>query len=86
MAESLILFAWVEVQPETVMKEINRALVRMQVAQDTFTYKTLSPIYPLLKDKLEDIRYYEKNEFTIPASKKEEKSKIEAIEPVLFQF
>ena len=68
------------------MKEINRALVRMQVAQGTFTYKTLSPIYPLLKDKLEDTKYYEKNDFSIAASKKEEKSKIEAIEPVLFQF
>ena len=68
------------------MIEIERACVRMQVAQDTLTFKTLSPIYTLFKEKLTNLKFYEKEKFTIASSKKEEKEIIKAIEPVLFQF
>ena len=68
------------------MVEIERACVRMQVSQDTLTFKALSPIYPLFKEKLTNQKFYEKEKFSIASIKKEEKAIIKAIEPVLFQF
>ena len=60
--ESLIIFAWLQVQPEAVLTEIDKACVRMQVAKETFTVKTISPLSPLNRDKFTDPNYYSKNE------------------------
>ena len=44
----------------------------MQVAPETFTIKTLAPIYPLNSDKFTIPDYYKKNEITLAAEIKRE--------------
>lgn len=58
----------------------------MQVATETFTIKTLAPIYPLNSDRFTNPDYYKKNEITLDAEIKLEAQINREISPVLFQF
>ena len=66
------------------MKEIDKVCVKMQVAQETFTIKTLAPIYPLNSEKFTDPNYYEKNEISLDDEIKNEARVNNAIKPILF--
>ena len=56
----------------------------MQVAQETFTIKTLAPIYPLSSEKFTDPNYYRKNEISLDDEIKNEARVNNAVKPVLF--
>ena len=65
LKESLIYIAWLQVHPDDIMLEIDRACARLSVAKETFTIKTLTPIYPLNRERLIDRNYYQKNELDL---------------------
>ena len=50
LEEGLIYLAWLGIRAENVLLEIDRSCVRLTVARETFTIKTLVPVYPLLED------------------------------------
>ena len=82
--EALIFFAWLSIKPEQILLEIDKACVTLSVAKETFTIKTLLPVYPLQAEKLMDANFYKKNELGLKDIAKQEKDLIKAIEPVLF--
>ena len=52
VAESLIVFAWVNTVPNLLLREINKAMKKLGITEQYFTFKTMTPIYPDLLEKL----------------------------------
>ena len=71
--EGLILFAWLLIKPEDIMREIETAMVRMQVSPVAFKIKTLSPIYPPFKEKFTNPEYYRHRQISIKQAVKDER-------------
>ena len=70
--EALIVFAWLQIQPDDVLTEIEKACIRMQIAKETFTYKILAPMYPLNQEKYTNIDYYKKSQISLAIERKTE--------------
>ena len=78
MAESLIVFAWVNTVPHLLLKEIQKAMKKLGITEQYFTFKTMTPVYPDLLVRLQEKDYYEKleGEFTHAVALKLEKERI----------
>ena len=74
------------VEPIHVMEEIEKAIVRVGIAKQYFTIKTLTPVYPAFKEKLTDATYYEDRKWTIKESIKQEKQVKKQVDAVLYSF
>lgn len=47
-----------------MMLEIEKAMVKVGATEKFFKFKTLTPIYPTMKDKLTDPEYWTKFQWT----------------------
>lgn len=68
------------------MKEIEMAMVRVGAIDQFFKFKTLTPIYPTMAQKLTDPGYWKKFEWTFDKSMKQEKMKQKNIKLILNEF
>ena len=62
--ERLMSRAWIVMPPEVMMLEIEKAMVKVGATEKFFKFKTLTPIYPTMKQKLVDPDYWAKFEWT----------------------
>ena len=58
--ESLISIAWVTIHPELLMMELEKAMARLGITAQLFTFKVMTPIYPDDVPKLQDPDHYKK--------------------------
>ena len=68
------------------MKEIEMAMVRVGAIDKFFKFKTLTPIYPTMFQKLTDHDYWTKFEWTFEKSMAQEKMKQNNIKLILNEF
>ena len=54
----LLVRAWNNLTPQEIMNEIDIAMLRVGISNEYFTIKTLTPIYPLYKQKFMEPDYY----------------------------
>ena len=68
------MFAWVIVRPDLLMMELEKALKRLGITQEFFTFKIMTPIYAEDEPKLKDINYYSKQDkpYDFASEKKKE--------------
>ena len=62
--ERLIAKSWIVMHPDVVMKEVEKAMVQIGTSTRFFKFKTLTPIYPTMIDKLTDPHYWDKFKWT----------------------
>lgn len=62
--ERLLSQAWIIMHPDVMMLEIEKAMVKVGATEKFFKFKTLTPIYPTMKDKLTDPEYWTKFQWT----------------------
>lgn len=58
--EGLMFFAWAEINEQRLKIELTRALLKNDVYQDYFKFKTFLPVWPQMRDRLLREDYYEK--------------------------
>ena len=62
--ERLISQAWIVMHPDVMMLEIEKAMVKVGASEKFFKFRTLTPIYPTMREKLTDPDYWNKFEWT----------------------
>ena len=61
--------------PETIMHEIEKAMVKIGATDKFYVFKTLTPIYPTMVQKLTDPDYWVKFKWTHAKAMAQEKRK-----------
>ena len=54
----LILRAWIAIPPDKILEEIDTSIIKLQISKIGFTFKTLTPVFYSMKDRLNDEMYY----------------------------
>ena len=80
--------AWVIVKPFQLMIELEKALKRLGISQQFFTFKVMTPIYPDDVQKLKNLDYYETLDmpYEFKSARKAELKRIAGLEPILYEF
>ena len=74
-SERLIAQAWIWLPPEVALSEIEKAMVCQGSTDKFLRFKTLTPIYPTILEKLTDKNYWDKFGWTLKKSMEQEKAK-----------
>ena len=62
--EKLMATAWVIMPPDVCLAEIEKTMAATGSTDRFYTFKTLTPLYPTMVDKLTDPDYWTKFEWT----------------------
>ena len=76
--------AWLDIDVDKILDEIDIAMISCNIGRSTFTIKTLTPIYPQSYDAYIDQRFYCGSNFS--AMRKQEKQTQLELEPILINF
>ena len=71
--EMLILRAWTAIPPDKILREIDTSIIKLQISRMSFTFKTLTPVFYSIKDRLIDENYYSSKLKFVDIKKKEQK-------------
>ena len=75
------------VKPELLMIELEKALRRLGISQQFFTFKVMTPIYPDDMPKITNAKYYiERGEYGFNKERAVELNTIKTISPILSEF
>ena len=75
------------VKPELLMIELEKALRRLGISQQFFTFKVMTPIYPDDMPKITNAEYYiERGEYGFNKERAVELNTIKTISPILSEF
>ena len=86
LSEMLILRAWITIPPDKILEEIDTSIIKFQISKIGFTFKTLTPVFYPMKDRLIDENYYSRRKFDFIDIKKQEEKLDKEISELLYQF
>ena len=68
----LILAAWTVIPPDRILQEIEISMTKLQISEKGFTFKTLTPVFYSVRDRLVDQDYYCQKKLDFAHIKKKE--------------
>ena len=86
LSEMLILRAWTTIPPDKILKEIDTSIIKLQISKMGFTFKTLTPVFYSMKDRLIDENYYNRKKLGFTDIKKKEQKLDKEIKLILDEF
>ena len=81
-----MVYAWIQMQPSQIKKEIKTAMVVNGITERRFHFKTLTPVYQRMKARITDPDHFKELEWKYSDYAKQENEVSNAVKLVLNEF